>query len=85
MDSKGFTISAKNAAMWVTILLLIIAQITTYTLLKDQVKRNTAELEKYNLAIISTDLKYLTTEVEKMNEKTDQIFVLVTAYFKDVE
>ncbi len=85
METKGITISAKNLTVWVMIVGLVIAQITTYTLLKDQVRRNTKELEQYDLAVITVELKHITDEVAKINSKTDKIFTLVQDYFKNGE
>ena len=81
----GIIISGKNLAVWLTIAGLIITQITTFVLLKDQVRRNTAELEKHNLDIIEHELKDIAQEVDKINEKTDQIFTLVQEYLRDAE
>ena len=83
METKGITISTKNLTVWITIVLLIIAQITTYTLLKDQVRRNTKELEQYDLGIISYKLEDISKEIGLINAKTDQIFTLVQEYLKE--
>ncbi len=79
----GLNIPTKNLSLWITIVILLIAQIVTYTLLKDQVRRNTTELESHNLELIEHQIKEINGKVDKIDGKTEQIFTLVQEYLRD--
>ena len=83
METKGFTISGKNLSVWVTIVVIIVGSLVDSALTRDQVRRNTKELEQYDLGIISYKLEDISKEVSAINTKTDQIFTLVQDYLKD--
>ena len=78
--SKGITITAKNLLTWSAIVIIVISSIVDSALTRDQVRRNTKQLETYNLAILENNQKELMKKMDKVDSKMDEALKLITAF-----
>ena len=69
-EIKGFIVKTKDVIQLLVGLALIIGIIAKFALMQDQVQRNTKQLDKYSLEIISYRL-------DDMDEKLDDILKLL--------
>ena len=67
-EQKGITISMKNLSVWITIAIIAISSIVDSALTRDQVRRNSDELAKYDLAIMKTDQKNMAADIVEIKE-----------------
>ncbi len=79
-ETKGLTISIKNIAVWVMLVILVVAQITTYTLLKDQVRRNTDQLEANPPAVFAIEQKNMANDVQEIKGDVKKLVETFTNY-----
>lgn len=80
-DSNGVKINGKNLSTWLAIGVIAVGSIVDSALTRDQVRRNTTELETHNLDIIEYKLDDIEQTVHDINAKTDEIFRLAQDYF----
>jgi len=78
--SKGITITGKNLLTWSAIIIIVISSIVDSALTRDQVRRNTKQLETYNLAILENNQKELMKKMDKVDSKMDEALKLITAF-----
>lgn len=80
-ETNGIKINSKNLSVWIAIATIVVGSLVDSALTRDQVKRNTQELESHNLDIIEYKLEDIEQTVHDINDKTDEIFKLAQDYF----
>jgi len=78
--TKGITITTKNFITWFAIIMVIIGSIVDSALTRDQVRRNTKQLETYNLAVLENNQQSLIKKVDKIDAKMDEALTLITGF-----
>ena len=71
----------KNLGLWISIAVLLITQLTTYVLMKDQVMRNKEQLEKYPPAIFAIKQAEIAKDVDEIKSDVKDLIKASNEFF----
>ena len=77
---KGITVNPKLLSQWTAIIVIVVGSIVDSALTRDQVRRNTGQLEANPLAVFATEQKNMAEDVKEIKEDVKDLTKTVSDY-----